>query len=73
MIIDCAYFGSLMANHLDVLPVLHLLLNLSRQTGLWIDLHYVDTDPVQLAQAEQLFETHLTDQTRLSITYEQTS
>ncbi|CAF4065132.1 unnamed protein product, partial [Adineta steineri] len=58
--------------HLDVLPILHLLLNLSRQTGLWIDLHYVDMDPVQLAQAEQLFETHLSDQTHLNIIYDQT-
>ncbi|CAF0947091.1 unnamed protein product [Adineta steineri] len=57
---------------MDVLPVLHLLLNLSRQTSLWIDLHYVDMDPVQLAQAEQLFETNLVDQTHLSIIYDQT-
>ncbi|CAF3504412.1 unnamed protein product [Adineta steineri] len=56
---------------MDVLPVLHLLLNLSRQTSLWIDLHYVDMDPVQLAQAEQLFETHLADQTHLNIIYDQ--
>ncbi|CAF1490041.1 unnamed protein product [Adineta steineri] len=58
--------------HLDVLPVLHLLLNLSGQTGLWIDSHYEDMDPVQLGQAEQLFETHLTDQTHLNIIYVQT-
>ncbi|CAF1428556.1 unnamed protein product, partial [Adineta steineri] len=58
--------------HLDVLPVLHLLLNLSRQTGLWIDLHYSDMNPVHLAQAEQLFETHLADQTHLNIIYDQT-
>ncbi|CAF1458948.1 unnamed protein product [Adineta steineri] len=57
---------------LDVLPILHLLLNLSRQTGLWIDLHYADMDPVQLAQAEQLFQTHLADQTHLNIIYDQT-
>ncbi|CAF0842283.1 unnamed protein product [Adineta steineri] len=59
--------------HLDVLPVLHLLLNLSRQTSLWIDLHYADMDPVQLAQAEQLFETHLANQTHLNIIYDQTT
>ncbi|CAF4039097.1 unnamed protein product, partial [Adineta steineri] len=58
--------------HMDVLPVLHLLLNLSRQTSLWIDLHYADIDPVQLAQAEELFETHLADQTHLNIIYDQT-
>ncbi|CAF1255723.1 unnamed protein product [Adineta steineri] len=57
---------------MDVLPVFHLLLNLSGQTSLWIDLHYVDIDPVQLAQAEQLFETHLSNQTHLSIIYDQT-
>ncbi|CAF4242949.1 unnamed protein product, partial [Adineta steineri] len=59
--------------HLDVLPVLHLLLNLSRQTTLWIDLHYVDTDPIQLTEAEQLFETHLADQTHLNMIYDQTT
>ncbi|CAF1008153.1 unnamed protein product [Adineta steineri] len=58
--------------HLDVLPVLHLLLNLSGQSSLWIDLHYADMDPVQLAQAEQLFETHLANETHLNITYDQT-
>ncbi|CAF0930134.1 unnamed protein product [Adineta steineri] len=58
--------------HLDTLPILHLLLNLSRQTGLWIDLHYADLDPIQLTQAEKLFEIHLLDQTRLSITYDET-
>ncbi|CAF0931514.1 unnamed protein product [Adineta steineri] len=58
--------------HLDVLPVLYLLLNLSHQTSLWIDLHYTDMDPIQLAHAEQLLETHLADQTHLSIIYDQT-
>ncbi|CAF1223172.1 unnamed protein product [Adineta steineri] len=57
---------------MDVLPVLHLLLNLSRETSLWIDLHYTDMDAVQLAQAEQLFETHLADQIHLNIIYDQT-
>ncbi|CAF0803199.1 unnamed protein product [Adineta steineri] len=57
---------------MDVLPVLHLLLNLSRQTGLWIDSHYEDMDPVQLGQAEQLFQTHLGDQTHLNTIYDQT-
>ncbi|CAF4087291.1 unnamed protein product [Adineta steineri] len=58
--------------HLDVLSVLHLLLKLSNETNLWIDLHYMESDPVQLTHAEQLFQTHLTDQTHLSIIYEQT-
>ncbi|UJR12906.1 hypothetical protein I4U23_017080 [Adineta vaga] len=58
--------------HLDALPVLHLLVNLSQQTSLWIDLHYMESDPVQLTHAEQLFQTHLADQTHLSITYDQT-
>ncbi|CAF0776234.1 unnamed protein product [Adineta steineri] len=56
----------------DVLPVLDLLLNLSHHTNLWIDLHYVNMDTIQLAQAEQIFETRLADQTHLSITYDQT-
>ncbi|CAF1293952.1 unnamed protein product [Adineta steineri] len=58
--------------HLDVLPVLQLLLKLSNETNLWIDLHYMESDPVQLIQAEQLFQTHLAGQTHLSIIYEQT-
>ncbi|CAF0982640.1 unnamed protein product [Adineta steineri] len=57
---------------LDVLPVLDLLLNLSHHTDLLIDFHYVNMDTTQLAQAEQIFETRLADQTRLSITYDQT-
>ncbi|CAF4171946.1 unnamed protein product, partial [Adineta steineri] len=60
-------------DQMDVLPVLHLLLNLSRQTSLWVDLHYTDMDPIQLAQAEQLFETHLADQAHLNIIYDQTT
>ncbi|CAF4200808.1 unnamed protein product, partial [Adineta steineri] len=58
--------------HLDVLPVLHLLLKLSNETNLWIDLHYMESDPVQLTQAEQLFQTYLASQTHLSIIYDQT-
>ncbi|CAF4330232.1 unnamed protein product, partial [Adineta steineri] len=58
--------------HLDVLPVLHLLLKLSNETNLWIDLHYMESDPVQLTHAEQLFQTYLGGQTHLSIIYEQT-
>ncbi|CAF1444101.1 unnamed protein product [Adineta steineri] len=58
--------------HLDVLPVLHLLLKLSNETNLWIDLHYMESDPVQLTRAEQLFQTYLGGQTHLSIIYEQT-
>ncbi|CAF1036440.1 unnamed protein product [Adineta steineri] len=57
---------------MDVLPVLHFLLNLSHETSLCIDLHYADMDTVQLAQAEQLFETHLANQTHLNIIYDQT-
>ncbi|CAF4052022.1 unnamed protein product, partial [Adineta steineri] len=60
------------SEHLDVLPVLHLLLKLSNETNLWIDLHYMESDPVQLTHAEQLFQTYLTGQTHLSIIYEQT-
>ncbi|CAF3924762.1 unnamed protein product [Adineta steineri] len=56
----------------DVLPILDLLLNLSCHTDLLIDFHYVNMDTTQLAQAEQIFETRFADQTRLSITYDQT-
>ncbi|CAF1066039.1 unnamed protein product [Adineta steineri] len=57
----------------DVLPILDLLLNLSQQTGLLIDLHYADSDPVQLANAQLTFNTHLTNQTKnLSIIYDET-
>ncbi|CAF4106630.1 unnamed protein product, partial [Adineta steineri] len=58
--------------HLDVLPVLHLLLKLSNETNLWVDLHYMESDPVQLTHAEQLFQTYLAGQTHFSIIYEQT-
>ncbi|CAF0982625.1 unnamed protein product [Adineta steineri] len=56
----------------DVLPILDLLLDLSQDTDLWIDFHYANMDTTQLAQAEQIFETRLADQTRLSIIYDQT-
>ncbi|CAF4369685.1 unnamed protein product, partial [Rotaria sordida] len=57
----------------DVLPILDLLLNLSQQTGLLIDVHYADSDPIQLANAQQTFHTHLTNQTKnLSIIYDET-
>ncbi|CAF4282696.1 unnamed protein product, partial [Adineta steineri] len=56
----------------DVLPILDLLLNLSQQTGLLIDLHYADSDPIQLANAQQTFNTHITNQTNLSIIYDET-
>ncbi|CAF4188332.1 unnamed protein product [Adineta steineri] len=57
----------------DVLPILDLLLNLSQQTGLLIDLYYADSDPTQLANAQQTFHTHLTNQTKnLSIIYNET-
>ncbi|CAF3676567.1 unnamed protein product [Adineta steineri] len=47
----------------DILPILDLFLNLSQQTGLLIDLHYSDADPIQLANAQQTFNTHTTNQT----------
>ncbi|CAF2150178.1 unnamed protein product [Rotaria magnacalcarata] len=53
----------------DVLPVLHLLLNLCHETCLLIDLHYTDPNSALLTQAEQTFRTHLADQNRLRITY----
>ncbi|CAF0969670.1 unnamed protein product [Adineta steineri] len=56
----------------DVLPVLDLLLHLSHYTNLWIDFHHANMDTTQTVQAEQIFETRLADQTRLSITYDQT-
>ncbi|CAF1223008.1 unnamed protein product [Adineta steineri] len=51
------------SHYSDVLPILDLLLNLSQQTGLLIDLHYADSDPTQLANAQQTFNTHITNQT----------
>ncbi|CAF1300753.1 unnamed protein product [Adineta steineri] len=48
---------------LDVLPILDLFLNLSQQAGLLIDLHYVDFDWIQLANAQQTFNTHINNQT----------
>ncbi|CAF0906369.1 unnamed protein product [Adineta steineri] len=56
----------------DVLPILDLLLNLSQQTGLLIDLYYADSDPTQLANAQETFNTHITNQTNLSIIYDET-
>ncbi|CAF3818075.1 unnamed protein product [Adineta steineri] len=57
----------------DVLPILDLLLNLSPQTGLLIDLHYADSDPIQLANAQQTFNTHINNQTKnFSIIYDET-
>ncbi|CAF1239604.1 unnamed protein product [Adineta steineri] len=57
----------------DVLYILDLLLNLSEQTGLLTDVHYADSDPTQLANAQQTFNTHLTNQTKkLSIIYDET-
>ncbi|CAF4405942.1 unnamed protein product, partial [Adineta steineri] len=50
-----------------VSPILDLLLNLSQQTGLLIDLHYADSDPIQLANAQQTFNTHIINQRNLSI------
>ncbi|CAF3952735.1 unnamed protein product [Adineta steineri] len=57
----------------DFLPVLRLLIDLTRQTGLWIDLYYTDNDSVQLSQAEEIFKTYLVDQNGLSVTYDQTT
>ncbi|CAF1464972.1 unnamed protein product [Adineta steineri] len=56
----------------DVLPILDFFLNLSQQTGLLIDLYYVDSDPIQLANAQQTFNTYTTNQTNLSIIYDKT-
>ncbi|CAF4287852.1 unnamed protein product, partial [Adineta steineri] len=57
----------------DVLPILDLFLNLSQQTGLLIDLHYADSDPIQLANVQQTFNTHINNQTKnLSIIYDET-
>ncbi|CAF1139610.1 unnamed protein product [Adineta steineri] len=39
---------------------------------LLIDLHYADSDPIQLANAQQTFNTHITNQTNLSIIYDET-
>ncbi|CAF0774998.1 unnamed protein product [Adineta steineri] len=46
-----------------VLPILDFFLNLSQQTCLLIDLHYADSDPIQLANAQQTFNTHINNQT----------
>ncbi|CAF1443170.1 unnamed protein product [Adineta steineri] len=55
----------------DVLPILDLFINLSEQTGLLIDVHYADSDPIQLANAQQTFNTHINNQTKnLSIIYD---
>ncbi|CAF0867445.1 unnamed protein product [Adineta steineri] len=57
----------------DVLSILDLPLNLSQQTGLLIDLHCADSDPIQLANAQQTFNTHITNQTKnFSIIYDET-
>ncbi|CAF1104108.1 unnamed protein product [Adineta steineri] len=57
----------------DVLPILDLLLNLSQQTGLLIDVHYADSNPIQLANAQHTFNTHINNQTKiLSIIYDET-
>ncbi|CAF3862612.1 unnamed protein product [Adineta steineri] len=57
----------------DVLPILDLLLNLSQQTSLLTDLHYADSDRIQLANAQQTFNIHITNQTKnLSIIYDET-
>ncbi|CAF4165644.1 unnamed protein product, partial [Adineta steineri] len=56
----------------DVLPILDLLLNLSQQTGLLIDIHYADSDPTQLANSQQTFNTYISNQTNLSIIYDET-
>ncbi|CAF4152360.1 unnamed protein product, partial [Adineta steineri] len=57
----------------DVSPILDLLLNLSQQTGLLIDLHYADSDPIQLANTQQTFNKHINNQIKnLSIIYDET-
>ncbi|CAF4237653.1 unnamed protein product, partial [Adineta steineri] len=56
----------------DVLSILDLFLSLSQQTGLLIDLYYAESDPIQLANAQQTFNTHINNQTNLSIIYDET-
>ncbi|CAF4054186.1 unnamed protein product [Adineta steineri] len=53
---------------------LHLkdILN-GEENGLLIDLYYADFDPIQLANAQQTFNTHINNQTKnLSIIYDET-
>ncbi|UJR06588.1 hypothetical protein I4U23_010872 [Adineta vaga] len=52
---------------------LHILC-LSTKTHLWIDLHYINTDSEQLAQAKQVFQKYLDDHqsTHIFITYDHT-
>jgi acyl transferase domain-containing protein/NADPH:quinone reductase-like Zn-dependent oxidoreductase len=53
----------------DNLLILQLWLDLSRETSLFIDLNYVESDPVRLAQAQQTFDVHCMDQNRFNVTY----
>ncbi|CAF3725741.1 unnamed protein product [Adineta steineri] len=46
----------------DVLPILDFFLNLSQQTGLLIDLHYADSDPIQLANTIDLYDSKILEQ-----------
>ncbi|CAF1068403.1 unnamed protein product [Adineta ricciae] len=56
----------------DVLPILRLLLDLSQETGLSIDLHYVDLDSVRLKEIEQTLSGHLSHESRLHMTFDNT-
>ncbi|CAF1449129.1 unnamed protein product [Adineta steineri] len=56
----------------DILSILDLFLNLSQQTGLLIDVHYADSDPTQLANAQQTFNIYIINQRNLSIIYDET-
>lgn len=53
----------------DTLLILQLWLDLSRETRLFIDLNYVESDPVRLAQAQQTFGVHCGGQNRFNVTY----
>ncbi|CAF1285376.1 unnamed protein product [Adineta ricciae] len=75
--------GSLRIHHLrifwisdndcsDILPILDLLHNLSRETNLRIDLHCVNSDSAQLKQAAEIFEKYFNDHqiTEISMIYD---
>ena len=53
----------------DTLLILQLWLDLSHETSLFIDLNYVESDPVRLARAQQTFDVHCVDQNRFNVTY----
>lgn len=53
----------------DTLLILQLWLDLSRETSLFIDLNYVESNPVRVAQAKQTFDAHCVGQNRFKVTY----